>query len=237
MDLEEITLRSPDGAYQRTAWFYPGPRKPHHLCVLLDGEYYLERTKVWPLVERLTRDEQIPPMSWLFIASGGPEARHADFTYSVDFARFIAEDAISWAHQHAPSIVGEQNVICGLSLSGLAAAHLALLYGSRFSAALCQSGSFWWKPDTLASLVEAQPPRETRFWLSVGDEETESGVSHPPTGLFQATSQIDGVRGACSVLEPTAAAVRYHCYKGGHEFEPWRAEFADALEWLVSGGP
>jgi enterochelin esterase-like enzyme len=27
--------------------------------------------------------------------------------------------------------------------------------------------------------------------------------------------------------------VNYHRHRGGHTFEPWRAELGDALQWLL----
>jgi len=118
-------------------------------------------------------------------------------------------------------------------LSGLAAAHIALLYPSRFPAALCQSGSFWFEPDAFAQLARQRPPVKTRFWLSVGDEETDEDVSHPPTGLFQGISQIAGVERARAVLEENGGEVNCHRYRGGHSFEHWRAELSDAVQWLL----
>ena len=175
----------------------------------------------------------IPPMTLLFVASGGDAARHSDYVYNARFAEFIAEDVVSRARARVPSLSAERHLICGLSLAGLAAAHIALLYPTRFSAALCQSGSFWLEPDAFARLAHQRPPVTTRFWLSVGDEETSTDVSHPPTGLVQVISQIAGVERARAALEETGGDVNYHCYQGGHAFEPWRAELGDALQWLL----
>jgi len=73
------------------------------------------------------------------------------------------------------------------------------------------------------------------LWLSVGSEETATGVSHPPTGLFQRVSQIEGVKRAADRFEALGATVRYNMYSGGHAAAPWRAELAPALTWLVVG--
>ncbi len=227
----ELTAR--DGAYARKAWFRAGPPAPHHLGILLDGEHMLERVGALPIIERLTADGHIPPMSWLFIESGGPAARHADYTHDVRFARFVAEDAFAWAAERAALRDG-RHLIGGLSLSGLAAAFIAVRHRERFAAALCQSGSFWFEPDAFAATVEAQPPRETRFWLSVGDEETDVDVRHPPSGMHQTMTQIAGVERARAALAPNAAAVHVHTYAGGHTFDPWRAELPDALRWLLA---
>jgi enterochelin esterase-like enzyme len=74
---------------------------------------------------------------------------------------------------------------------------------------------------------------KTRFWLSVGDEETDVNVTHPPTGIFQRISQIAGVERAHAVLEENGGEVNCHRFRGGHAFTPWRAELSEALPWLL----
>ncbi len=116
---ETLTLRSPNGTYTRDAWFHPGPQTPHHLAILLDGEFYLERAQVLPIIQTLTEARELPAMSWLFVASGGAAARHTDFTFNPDFARFIGQSAAGWAHGRLGSTQPTQNLICGLSLGSV----------------------------------------------------------------------------------------------------------------------
>jgi GNAT superfamily N-acetyltransferase len=71
------------------------------------------------------------------------------------------------------------------------------------------------------------------MWLSVGDQETESGVAHPPTDLFQAVSQIEGVERAARRFEGLGATVRHHVYEGGHGIAWFREGLSPALRWLV----
>jgi enterochelin esterase family protein len=230
---EEMTIESTQREYVRSAWLVAGPATEHSLCVLLDGEHYRDSVHALPIFSALMEHGSIPPMTLVFVASGGPAARHSDYVGDPQFARFIAEDVVSQARARVPSLSAERHLICGLSLSGLAAAHVALLYPTRFPAALCQSGSFWFEPDALARLARERPPVKTRFWLSVGDEETDVNVSHPPTGIFQGISQIAGVEKARAALENNGGDVNCHRHRGGHAFEPWRAELADALRWLL----
>ena len=121
-------------------------------------------------------------------------------------------------------------MICGLSLSGLQAAFTACRHPDVFSLALCQSGSFWW----LADNEILWPATNARFWLSVGDKETATNVSHPPTGLFQGISQIAGVETAAQRLSALGGGVRCHRYAGGHAAAPWREELGPALQWLLA---
>lgn len=231
--IDELTITSSEREYTRPAWLVAGPETAHSLCVLLDGEHYRDGVQALPIVETLMQRGSIPPMTLLFVSHGGSAARHADYVGDPQFARFVAEDVVGQARARVPSLAAEGHLICGLSLSGFAAAHVALLYPDRFPAALCQSGSFWLEPEAFAQLTRQRPPVKTRFWLSVGDEETATNVSHPPTGLFQAITQIAGVERARDVLAGTGGDVRYHLFRGGHAFEPWRAELGDALQWLL----
>jgi enterochelin esterase family protein len=167
-------------------------------------------------------------MACLFVSHRNGEARHHELTCNENFSRFIAEDVVSWAEKNA-RIHPLDNLICGLSLSGLASAYTAFRYPLVFSRALSQSGSFWWLVDHQASF----PPATPRLWLSVGKEETTAGVTHPPSGLFQGVSQIEGVRNAVSKFEALGATVKYNPYEGGHAMAAWRNELAAALQWLV----
>lgn len=214
-------------------WLVAGPPAAHSLCVLLDGEYYRDSVQALPIIAGLIEREVIPPLTLVFVSHGGAAARHSDYVGDPAFARFIAEDVVSHVRARVPSLSAERHLVCGLSLSGLAAAHLALSYPARFPAALCQSGSFWYEPDAFARLARQRPPMRSRFWLSVGDEETATNVTHPPSGLVQDISQIAGVERARAVLEETGADVHYHHYRGGHAFAPWQAELGDALSWLL----
>jgi len=230
---EELTIESAEGDFVRSAWLVAGPTTELSLCVLLDGEHYRDGVQAAPIFDGLMQRGVIPPMTFLFVASGGGAARHSDYVYNARFAEFIAEDVVGRARARVPSLSAERHVICGLSLSGLAAAHIALLYPTRFPAALCQSGSFWLEPEAFARLAQEHRPVTTRFWLSVGDEETSTNVSHPPTGLVQDMSQIAGVARARAALEEAGGDVSYHCFQGDHAFDPWRAELGDALQWLL----
>lgn len=233
MALAELTIQSTEREYARAAWLLEGPPTPHTLCLLLDGEYYRDNLEAFSTISALMDRGSIPPLTVLFVSHGSSAARHADYIGDASFARFVADDVVSAAKARVPSLTDDRHLICGVSLSGLAAAHIALLYPDRFPAALCQSGSFWYEPDRFAALARERPPTKTRFWLSVGDEETAVNVTHPPSGIFQDITQIAGVERARAVLTETGADVSYHLFHGGHAFEPWRAELGDALQWLL----
>jgi len=184
-----------------------------------------------PVVQDLIDGCAIPPVSSVFVSHVNGAARHQDLTCNQRYCRFIAEDVVAWARQRNSQIINSDNLVCGLSLSGLTAAYTTVLYPSVFSYALCQSGSFWWFADHEVQLSSTQ----AKFWLSVGNKETATGVSHPPSGLFQRVNQIEGVESAARRLEALGGLVRFGVFNGGHAFVPWREELAPALTWLIGG--
>lgn len=228
--LEESTVISSCGEYTRTVWFLPSlSDQPHPLCLFLDAEHYLRDMRVLPIIAGLIGSGAIPPVTCAFVSHVNGAARHADLTCNESYARFIAEDVVARARQRDPNIQSGENIICGLSLSGLAGAHIAFRYPDTFSFALCQSGSFWWLADNDVSL----PPTRTKFWLSVGDQERDIDVTHPPSGLHQRVSQIEGVEAAARRFEELGGTVNYAPYSGGHAIAPWREELGPALAWLI----
>jgi enterochelin esterase-like enzyme len=227
---ERHVLRSACGRYERRVWFMPGLSDGRHeLAVFLDGEFYLHDMDCLPVIRECMTAGGVLSMSCVFVSFQDSASRHKDYTCNADYSRFIAEDVVAWAQQYDEGIAGSDHLICGVSLSGLAAAYTVMQHPDAFSSALCQSGAFWWLADNAISF----PSTSARFWLSVGTQEIETGVYHPPTRLFQRVSQIEGVERAARSFESRGGRVHYNLYSGGHAFSPWREELATALRWLV----
>lgn len=230
MKLEATSIANHGGSYTRKVWRRlleadpPGP-----VGIFLDAEIYLEHMNTVQLLEELEDSGRLPATSWIFVSSPDAEARHRDFTCCDAYARFIAESVRpSWSNGNV--------LICGLSLSGLASAHIALSYPQHFAGALCQSGSFWWDNERFAAMAEAHCRQCGRFWLSVGDKETDSGIAHPPTGLRQEVSQLDAVGRAAAALQDAGCKVMHRVHEGAHDSLMWREELPAALDWLLDDG-
>lgn len=191
------------------------------VIAFLDAEHYLRDVDCLPVIRELRELESI---TWVFVSHENSAGRHADYACNESYARFIAEDVVGQVTSKKGG-----HLVCGLSLSGLASAFVCLRYPEVFGGALCQSGSFWWMVQTGVEI----PRTNARFWLSVGDQETATGVSHPPSGMRQEISQVEGARAMGERLRASGAKVNYNEYAGGHKAAPWRAELADALRWLA----
>jgi enterochelin esterase family protein len=227
--LEEHFISDSATGYSRSVHLLRGPaHQPQRLCLFLDGELYLKQMKITRVLNDWYKRNALPPVTFAFVDHLNMKAREQDYTCNDQFGSFIVDRVIPWLQQDVSGLSAGHHLIAGLSLSGLASVWLALQYPGHFRYCLSQSGSFWWNDQHLAKTAVQRASLKTRFWLSVGDEETE--VDEPPE-----VSQIEGVKNACQVLKSLGATVHYHEYHGGHDLKYWRAEFGQALHWLLSG--
>ena len=206
---------------------------PAGLLVFLDAELYLERVEAAQAVRQLEDRGEIPPVASVFVSSNSADSRHTDYVCDVDYSRFLADELLPFILARDSQLRSDQVVLIGLSLSGLAAAHAALTT-SQFRAAVCQSPSFWWENERFASSLPNPGKRSTAFWVSVGDLETQSGISHPPSGMFQGTSQRDSCNRGSAALQAAGYTVSHRVFQGGHDPTCWRDDLALALPWAAS---
>ena len=233
--LEEHFIDDPDTGYSRLVRFQRGPAdKNHRLCLFLDGEHYWRDMDAIPLLNNLFEGGNLPPMTIALVGHVSGAARHDDYTCNEAYARFIEGAVIPWLKTEISGLDEGGHIICGLSLSGLMATYLTLLYPKDFTGCVSQSGSHWWKHEWFAGMARSKGSTDTKFWLSVGDQETDVNVKHPPTGLLQEISQIEGVEATARVLKEIGGIVHYHRYQGGHSIQCWRGELSDALQWVAT---
>jgi enterochelin esterase family protein len=228
ISLKEHTVSDPASGYSRPIHLLHGPAgQPQRLCLFLDGELYLQKMEVLPVLVALLNRHVLPPVTFAFLDHLNMQARQQDYTGNEPFGRFIIETVIPWLQQEVPGLQPRGHLIGGLSLSGLTSAWLALQYPGHFPYCLSQSGSFWWNDQWFTKIASQHKPIRNRFWLSVGDQETE--VDEPPE-----VSQIEGVKNAHRALKNLGATIHYHEYHGGHDLKYWREELDEALLWLFN---
>lgn len=214
--------------YSREIRLQRGPAdQPHRLCLFLDGELYWREMDALPVLNALMERSALPRMTLAFISHGGMKARQHDYTCNEPFGRFMADTVMPWLQNEVSGLQSGDHLICGLSLSGLTSTYLSLQYPKLFSRCLSQSGSYWWNDQWLTKNATKWAPSPARFWLSVGDQETDA--DEPPE-----VSQHEGVNNLAKALKSVGAKVHYHEFHGGHDLKYWRAELDQALPWLVA---
>lgn len=235
--MTSFTLRDSTGRFTRKAHYLPAAERPSRLALFLDAEFYVDQMDAPALIGELTASGEIPSIACLFLSNQSAEARHHDYTCSDPFADFLAKDVLPWFMKQTGVTRRGGHLIAGLSLSGLQSAYTSLCFPDIFSAALCQSGSFWWEDEWFTKHLRELLPNPGKYWLSVGTKEQGSGLVHPPTDLHQNVNQDDAVHRFAEALSNHGSQVHESVFEGGHATAHWKAEFNDALKWLLNDQP
>jgi enterochelin esterase-like enzyme len=233
--MNTFTLRDVTGRFTRKARYLPAAGKPSRLALFLDAEYYVDQMETPSIIGELVAAGDIPSIACLFLSNESAEARHHDYTCSDPFADYLAKDVMPWLMKQAGVSRPDGHLIAGLSLSGLQSAYTSLCFPGIFSAALCQSGSFWWEDEWFAKHLRELLPNPGKYWLSVGTKEQGAGLVHPPTDLAQNVDQDVAVQRFAGALAQHGSQVRENVFEGGHATVHWKAELPDALKWLLNG--
>lgn len=227
--LSEAVFTGPATNIERQVWTQPANTDAPQTAVLfLDAELYIDRVQAPAVMEK-----ECPHALAIYVSNNGAAARHVDYTCNPTYAKFIVEDVLPWVLRTHPTLEASKMVLAGLSLSGLAAADIGMRSPGRFSHVICQSPSFWWEKERFRSMIPPKPAHAPAYWICVGDLETQSGVSHPPTGLRQDATQIEACERARDVLIERGYRVAYRTYDGGHDPACWQTDLALALQWAV----
>jgi enterochelin esterase-like enzyme len=219
-------------AHPRKVWVQPAVSgQASDCCIFLDAELYMDRVRAPKTLDDLQTTNAMPPTTSIYLSNLDSAARHADFTCNEAFADFVAAELSRWIERTV--LRHERLFLCGLSLSGLSAAFTALRHPTTFSGILCQSPSAWWNDEWLSRSLKQSDRCESRLWISVGNQEREMDLLHPPTGLHQKVSQLDSVRRLAQQLSGSCSEMRYTEFSGRHDPACWAAELPNALGWLT----
>jgi enterochelin esterase-like enzyme len=229
---------------ERDLWLYrpAGGVQPAVLLIQFDGERAMGAMDSPTVFDNLVHAGAIPPLAVVMV---GNADRSAELPCNAQFVRMLTDELLPWAQETLGlELLPGQVLVAGQSYGGLAAAFCALERPDVFSGAICQSGSFWWKPDPrneegpgpIAGDAPAYgwlPERaanvewaETRFYLDAGRLENRHFDDAAP-------SLLQSVRHMRDVLRARGFAVTYREFAGGHDAIWWRSTLADGLVALV----
>ena len=227
-NVKESTIHSKILDNDRRVWFQPPSegRPTQATFVLLDGEYYIERMDAPQLIAELQSSPTIPSFSVIYVSHIDGATRWTESFCSERFAQFLDEELLPWADaQFDLDTDGLPAVLGGLSLTGLAAAHAALMCPRRFASVLCQSASFWWSENQIVAISRELKHMPSHFRIVCGDQETKPYVEHSPE-LIQRTSQLDSNRAMRDLLIEKGCVVSYEEYDGGQRVRVLEVRFA-----------
>ncbi|MFI5934485.1 alpha/beta hydrolase-fold protein [Actinoplanes sp. NPDC051494] len=232
--LEQVNL---DGGRRAGVYRPPGEhRAGRPVVVVFDG--YLGRTmmRMPTTIDNLIAAGRIPPLVAIFV-DGHDATRNEDLAPTSEAtAHFVTHELMPWARKElGVSPYPADVALAGMSLGGLAAAHLALREPSVFGGVISHSGSFWWpwaqhgEPELLTREVARRPRSDVRFYLDVGDRETFVVTPGNP-------QQVEVNRRFRDALRARGYEVTYAEYPGEHDYVNWRNTFADGLIAIFGKG-
>ena len=230
-----FTSHTINGAHPATpcqvSYFSATSDEAKDCLIFLDGELYTDRVKAPALLAEAQAAGLLLPVACVYLPNTSAAARHEDYTCNEAFASFVAEEMPHLIEREIGRF--ERLFLCGLSLSALQAVFTALRRPGVFAGVLAQSPSAWWEDEWLLTALPTMQSPPPRMWMSVGSQELQTNVSHPPTSLVQKTSQLDSVRRLSSALSARGHNIHTHVYNGGHDPACWAVELPQALEWLM----
>jgi enterochelin esterase family protein len=208
---------------------------PLHLLVLFDGESYFGDDAIpsHVILENLIAKGKIPPVIAVFVDQ---VKREKELNCSDSFADYVALELVPQLRKDyrvtedpASAIVG------GLSLGGVMSSYCALRHPEVFGNVLSQSGAYQWYPGYFDEKPHAG---EEPGWLT---REYVKAPSHPvrfylEAGCFENSSPdslLSENRRFRDVLQAKGYQVRYREFSGAHDYQGWRASFADAIIYLT----
>jgi enterochelin esterase family protein len=228
--LEETTFAGPETGIERKVWTQSAATdSPQTAVLFLDAELYIDRVQAPAVMQ-----QEWPHALAVYVSHNGAAARHVDYVCNPTYAEFIADELLPWVLQQHPTLDPAKMILAGLSLSGLAVADIGIRYPDRFTHVICQSPSFWWEQDRFVTMIPPKPDQSPAFWICVGDQETQSGISHPPSELRQESTQIEGCEHTRDALIQAGFSVSYRTYRGGHDPACWKDDLELALRWTIS---
>ncbi|HEX4069911.1 MAG TPA: alpha/beta hydrolase-fold protein [Planctomycetaceae bacterium] len=138
MKITESLIHSPLLGNERRVWLQvpPDDQSTAAICILLDGEYYVERMDAPAVIDELQRSPTVSPFAVAYVSHVDHATRSKESTCNNRFARFVAEELAPCVKRHCgPSAENLPMILGGLSLTGLAAAHAVLPTGLAASSA------------------------------------------------------------------------------------------------------
>ena len=221
-----IRVYTPHSSYALT------PTSP--LLMLFDGSDYLTKVPTPTILDNLIAEGSIPPMRAVFIDTPSPDLRAQELTPNQAYADFLATEFKPWLCNKlgiAPS--ARDTILSGSSYGGLASMFIAFSHPDHFGKVLCQSGSFWWAPQSNA---HAQNPSEHWFVDLVKEMPKHAIEIYMNAGLFEITPKAYEILNTNRTLVDTLKQRGYHVtfeeVASGHDYFNWRVTLAHGLAAL-----
>lgn len=209
------------GGRRAVRLYRPAVAGPYRCLVVLDGQDYLQRTRLPVLVDNLLHEGSVPPLALVFL-DNARHARFAEYGCSEALVGFVLQELIPWVSGALPLVSqpGAHGVL-GASLGGLAALWLGTRIPEFFGRVFSQAGSFalgFPKELGLTTLLRLHERLPLRIYMDCG----------------RFDPLLEANRTMRQLLEERGYEICYREFNAGHNYPAWREELPAGLTWLFS---
>ncbi len=191
--------------------------------VVTDGGEFLTLGRMNAVLDNLIAERRIPRVFALFVdPRTNPEdpssnKRMSEYAMNDEFVSFLADEVLPLVRKKYPIATAPDSVaISGASMGGLIATYAALRRPDVFGLCAAQSPSYWWKNDSIITMVRQGLREPVRIYL-------DTGV------LRDAQKESRAMRAA---LQQKGYVYSYAEYPEGHNWANWRARIATFLTFF-----
>lgn len=198
-------------------------RKRYPSIYVTDGGEYITLALMTSILDNLIAEKRIQPVIAVFvdprtdIQDASTSKRMFDYTMSDTFVTFMVEEVRArLLKKYRMDWRPEQTAIMGASLGGLISTYAAFTRPDIFGLSAAQSPSYWWKNDSLITMIDFAPKRNVKFYIDTGT------IRDAQEKAFKMKS----------IMERKGYQVHYEEHPEGHNWVNWRARISHILEYF-----
>lgn len=221
---------------ERDVWVYTPPHylqgiKHFPVLLMLERDAFTADIPLPTILDNLQARGEISGPIAVFVEELDIKELSCDSTY----AEFLSKELLPWLRTHYRVTTDpRKTIVGGVSISGLAAAYVAMRHPELFGNVLSLSGSFWWtpqgdhEPEWLTRQFVIRPRLQLHFYLEVGL------LENTPLGDSDGVTMLAVSRHLRDVLQAKGYTVDYKEFNGGHEEINWQGGIAHGLKTLLN---
>ena len=188
-----------------------------------DGGEYITLALMTNVLDNLIAEKRIPSIIAVFVdprtdvRDSETSKRMYDYTMSDTFVTFMVEEVrarllTKYRMDWQPELTG----IMGASLGGLISTYAAFTRPDIFGLCAAQSPSFWWKNDSMITMIANAPKKNLKFYIDTGT-------------IRDAQENASKMK---SVMDRKGYQAHYEEHPEGHNWVNWRARISHILEYF-----
>ncbi|MET9503891.1 alpha/beta hydrolase-fold protein [Streptomyces sp. NPDC006622] len=201
------------------------------LVLLLDGDDWLYLHPATTAFESAVAAGEMAPVTLVFLPA---RDRDAEFGCGRALWEAVRDELLPLVAESGVPADPDRLVVAGQSLGGLSAMYAALDFPDLVSRVACQSGSFWWTPDAVASRDPLAGPVGGAVAARLRERPDLSGLRVAFDVGEHETRMLPHCELTEALAERAGATVRVSRSPSGHDRAGWRHALLRDVAWTLS---